>query len=264
MPAQNIITTKFYSGQGVVLIGEKDSVTGNAKGLLPLANVPDLKLSISETIEEHKESQTGQRGVDKRRVKETKVNFSATLESLHTANLALAQRASVTPVVAGSAVDEQVIAYLGKTVALAHLKVSTVVVKSDDAVPVTYEVDKNYTLNAEVGSINILTDVEQTARGAVANIAENDVLEISYSYAAQTKISAMTEASKSYWMRFEGLNTEDGNKAVVVNVFQVSPSLLKELSLINENQANLPLEGTAELDITRTSGSKFYEEIFED
>ncbi len=264
MPARNIITSRYYSGQGVVLIGEKDAVTGNAKGLLPLANVPDLKLSVTEEVEEHKESQTGQRGIDKRRVKETKVNFSATLESLHTANLALVQRASVTPVAAGSAVDEQVTAYPGKTVALAHLKVSSVVVKSDDETPVTYEADKNYTVNDEAGSINILSAAEQTARGAAANIAEGDVLEVSYSYAAQTRVSAMTEASKSYWLRFEGLNTENDNKAVVVNVFKVSPSLLKELALINESMATLPLEGSAELDVTRTVGSKFYEEIFED
>jgi len=263
MPAQNLVESRYYTGQGALLIAERDATTGAAKGYTHVGNCPELKMSVAVSVDEHKESTTGQSGIDKRRTKETKVTVSAIIESLNKENLARALRGTAAAVAAGTATDEPVIAYLGKTVALAHVKVSSVVVKSDDATPVTYEVDKNYTVNPEAGSINILTTAEQTTLGAVANIADEDNLEISYSYAAQETVDAMTEGAKDYRLRFEGMNTSEDNKAVVVEVFKFSSDPLKELSLIGDSWGQIALEGAAQLDLTRTTGSKFFREIME-
>jgi len=262
MPAQNLVESKYYSGQGALLIAERDATTGKPKGFSHVGNVPELKISIGVSVDEHKEATTGQRAVDKRRTTETKVGVSAILESLNKENLATALRGTAATVAAGNAADESVTAYLGKTVALAHVKVSTVVVK-DDTGTVTYEADKNYTVNAEAGSINILTAAEQTARGAAANIDDEDDLKVSYSYAAQETVEAMTEAAKDYCLRFEGLNTAEDNKAVVVEIFKFSSDPLKELSLIGDSLGQMPLEGAAQMDLTRTTGSKFFREILE-
>lgn len=263
MTAQNLVESKYYSGQGALLIAERDATTGKPKGYSHVGNVPDLKISISVSVTEHKESTTGQRAVDKRITTETKVNVSATLESLNKENLAKALRGTAAAVVAGSAVDEPVTAYLGKTSALAHVKVSTVVVKSTDETPVTYEAGKNYTVNPEAGSINILTTAEQTAAGAAVNIEDAEELEVSYSYAAQETVEAMTEAAKDYCLRFEGMNTELDNKAVVVEVFKFSADPLKELSLIGDGIGQMTLEGSAQADLTRLTGSKYFREILE-
>ena len=263
MPAQNLVESRYYSGQGALLIAERDAATGKPKGYSHVGNVPDLKLTISVSVDEHKESTTGQRAVDKRRTTETKVGVSATLESLNKENLAKALRGTASTVAAGSMVDEPVTAYLGKTVALSHVKVSSVVVKDAATGLITYEADKNYTVNPEAGSINILTAAEQTARGASASIADEDDLEVSYSYAAQETVEAMTEAAKDYCLRFEGLNTAEDNKAVVVEIFKFSSDPLKELALISDSLGQMTLEGSAQADLTRTSGSKYFRELLE-
>lgn len=263
MSAKNLVESRYYSGQGALLIAERDATTGKPKGFTHVGNVPDLKVSISVSVDEHKESTTGQRAVDKRRTTETKVNVSATLESLNKDNLAKALRGTAAAVAAGSAVDEPVTAYLGKTVALEHVKVSTVVVKSTDETPVTYEADKNYTVNAEAGSINILTAAQQTAAGAAVNIEDAEALEVSYAYAAQETVEAMTEAAKDYHLRFEGMNTTEDNKAVVVEIFKFSSDPLKELSLIGDGIGQMTLEGSAQADLTRLTGSKYFREILE-
>lgn len=263
MPAQNLVESKYYSGQGALLIAERDATTGKPKGYSHVGNVPDLKISISVSVTEHKESATGQRAVDKRITTETKVNVSATLESLNKENLAKALRGTAAAVVAGSAVNEPVTAFLGKTSALAHVKVSDVVVKSTDETPVTYEAGKNYTVNPEAGSINILTAAEQTAAGAAVNIDDAEELEVSYSYAAQETVEAMTEAAKDYCLRFEGMNTVRDNKAVVVEIFKFSSDPLKELSLIGDGIGQMTLEGSAQADLTRLTGSKYFREILE-
>lgn len=263
MPAQNLVESKYYSGQGALLIAERDSVTGKPKGYTHVGNVPELKISISVSVDEHKESTTGQRAVDKRRTTETKVSVSATLESLNKDNLAMALRGTAASVVAGTVTDEPVTAYLGKTSALEHIKVSAVVVKDAATGLITYEENKNYLVNAEAGSLTILSAAEQTGRGAAEQISDGKALEVSYSYAAQETIDAMTGAAKDYCLRFEGLNTADNNRAVVVEVFKFSSDPLKELSLIGDDLARMTLEGSAQADLTRASGSKYFREVFE-
>jgi hypothetical protein len=51
----------YYSGQGVVLLAERDA-QGKPTGFVPVGNVSDLKITVSTSVLEHKESHTGQRG----------------------------------------------------------------------------------------------------------------------------------------------------------------------------------------------------------
>src|SRR4051812_42166381 len=92
----------YYSGQGVVMIGTRDPVTGAPQGLIPVGNVSDLKISISTNVIEHKESQTGQRGIDLRLTTETKAQLSMTMENFNSYNLGLALRGTSTKVAGGT------------------------------------------------------------------------------------------------------------------------------------------------------------------
>ena len=71
----------YFSGQGVVLIGERDALTGKPKGLRSVGNVTDLSINTTVEVLEHKESQTGQRSIDLRLTTETTVEVTATLEN---------------------------------------------------------------------------------------------------------------------------------------------------------------------------------------
>ncbi len=93
--------TYYYSGQGVVMIGERDA-DGKPSGLKAVGNVTDLKLAIETSVLEHKESQSGQRAVDFRLTTETKASVSMTFENFVRDILALALRGDYTDVAAGT------------------------------------------------------------------------------------------------------------------------------------------------------------------
>lgn len=240
------VSNSYYSGQGIVMLAKRD-VNGNPMGFTPIGNVSDLKISVSVSTIEHKESQTGQRAIDLRLTTETKSALSMTVENFIAANLADALRGTDTLVAAGAATAETITCYLGKIVSLKHIQVSAVVVKNGAA---TLVAGTDYTVNTEAGSIKFAP--------TIGTVADGDELTVAYSFAQQQQIDALTEGAKELYMRFEGLNTAEGNVPVVVEVFKFLTDPLKELSLISDTIQQFTLEGSVLADSTKTVGSKFF------
>lgn len=241
----------YYSGQGVVMLGDRNATTGNGENLIPVGNVSDLKIAVATSVLEHKESTTGARGIDLRLTTEVKATLSMTVENFNAKNLAIALRGTNTTVTAGTGVTFNTgVAKQGAILALPHVKVSSVVVK-DDSDTTTYVAGDDYILNADAGSIQILT----TAQGGT--IADLDVLHITYDHAAQEQVGALTVSAVEKFMRFEGLNTADGNNPVIVEVFRFLADPLKELALIGDGIAQFVLEGNVLADNIQ-SGSKYF------
>lgn len=236
----------YFSGQGVVLLAERDA-EGNPTGFLPVGNVSDLKISVSTSTLEHKESHTGQRGTDLRLTTETKCALSMTMENFVSENLARVSRGLSTKVTGGSVTDHAVKARLGKVISLPHVKVSAVTV-SDGVTPLVAGTD--YWLNADAGSIKFAD--------AITGVLEGDDLTIDYTYADQYRVDALTQGSKELFMRFEGLNTAEANAPVVVEVFKFSTDPFKELALIGDGVQSFVLEGSVLADTTRVTGSKYF------
>lgn len=329
----------YYSGQGVVMIGGRDA-QGKPTGLVPVANVSALSIAIEETVEEHKESQTGARGIDKRIATETNCSLTMTMESFIADNLAIALRAGVTKKSAGSVTAEEVNGYLNSVAPLQNIMVSSVSVESG-AATLTLYVDEStpwdYKLNAEAGSIMLngpggaqamdelatlatqtitaitvaaqaVITVTSTAAftvggkvfitgvtGTMSTVLNNKdhtivaltattitiatstltfvytsggnalsygpiPLEVDYSYAAQNQVDALTQGSSERYMRFEGLNTADDLKPVVIEVFKFQTDPLAELALINEGITGFELEGSVLSDPLQPTGSKYFKQ----
>lgn len=251
------VTSDYFSGQGVVLLSERDATTGEPLGFVNIGNVSSLAVTNGVTNFEHKESSTGQRGVDLRLTTETNVTATMVMESLNTTNLAKVLRGTRTAVTAGSVTDASYTSALGFIVPLAHIKVSSVVVTNVGAT-ITYEVDKNYRVDEATGSIEFFTDAQQTALGAANNIPDATSVLVDYSYDAQYVVDAMTQGQKEYWLRFEGLNTASNNEPVVVDLFKYGIDPLAELGLINEQISQASVTGAVLFDATRSTGSKYY------
>jgi hypothetical protein len=240
------VSNSYYSGQGIVMLAKRDA-NGEPMGFTPIGNVSDLKISVSVSTIEHKESQTGQRAIDLRLTTETKSALSMTVENFIAANLADALRGSNTQKMGGTVTAEPVKAYLGKVVALKHIRVSNVAVKDGAS---TLVAGTDYEVNEDAGSIRF--------KDTISGVADGDTLSVSYSYGAQVQVDALTEGAKELYMRFEGLNTAEGNVPVVVEVFKFLTDPLKELSLISDSIQQFTLEGSVLADSTKTSGSKFF------
>lgn len=256
--ANSCTTNEYFSGQGSVLIATKNATTGDAEGFVPVGNVSALTLGIETTVFEHKESCSGTRGVDKQITQEVKVNVSMTLESLNKENLSLAMYGTDSIIAAGSVTDEAGVAKLGKWIPFDFINVSTVVVTNTGAA-ITYVLGDNYDEDLAGGQIYLYTTAEQTAAGAADTIVEDQVLEFDYSHTAQDKIEGVTSSSApERWLRFVGLNTADGDKPVTVDIYKLSVQPLAELALINEELAEMTVEGAALTDNTRSTGSTYF------
>lgn len=257
--------SRYYSGQGVVLMGGTDA-DGNPTGLLPVGNVSSLKVSVGTSTLEHKETQTGQRGIDLRLTTEVKCSVTMVMESFNPENLSVALRGNVTKKTSGAVAGEKSKVYLGFIMPLKNAKVSTVVVKTTGATPdtlVAYTPGMNpgewdYMLNADAGSLQWATD-------PVSTIIDGQDVVIDYTRAAQQHVEPLMTSTPERFLRFEGLNTAEDLKPVIVEVFRFSTDPLKELDLINDNLSNFTLDASALMDTRRPAGeSKYFRQILVD
>lgn len=133
----NVEESKYYSGQGLVLLSDRDS-KGNPIGFEHIGNVCELSIAIDVTEFEHKECQSGQRAIDISLITETTVEVEMVVESMTAANLKDALFGSVTSVLAGSVASLINRGQVGKTVLTDHLNITSVVVVSAATGTVTF------------------------------------------------------------------------------------------------------------------------------
>lgn len=236
----------YFSGQGRVYIGARDAL-GNPAGLTFVGNVPELKVSLSVDTIEHQEAQSGQRLTDLQLIKTKKGEFACTLEELIPANLALALYGSSTQVTPGTVTGEALPnpVTLGSLYPLAHQNVSSVVVEDSSASPNTLP-PTQYTVNQKHGSI-VIND--KTTGGPYL-----EPFKVNYAYGAANVTAMFTQPLPERWIRFEGLNTADGNREVVIDLYRVAINPAKELSIITDELLKLELSGQVLADLTKPAG----------
>lgn len=239
----------YFSGQGRVFIGSRDT-NGNPTGLNFVGNVPDLKVSLSVDTLEHQESQSGQRLTDLQLIKTKKGEFSCTLEELIQSNLELALYGSTTAITSGTVTSELLPnpITVGSLYLLSKQNVSSVVVKDSSATPLTLPATQ-YTVNAKHGSI-IIND--KTTGGPYIEPFKAD-----FSYGAANVTAMFTQPLPERWVRFEGLNTADSNREVVIDLYRVAINPTKDLSVIGNELMKFELAGQVLADLTKSAAGQF-------
>jgi hypothetical protein len=225
----------YFSGQGRVYIGARDS-NGNPQGLSFVGNVPELKVSLSVETLEHQESTSGQRLTDLQLIKTKKGEFSCTLEELIAVNLSLALYGSTVEQTSGSVTAESLPnpTTVGSLYLLAKQNVSSVVVKDSSATPKTLP-STQYSLNAKHGSLSI---TNKSTGGPYV-----EPFKIDYAYGTAQSTALFTQPLPERWVRFEGLNTADSNREVVIDLYRVAINPAKELSIITDELLKFELSG---------------------
>ncbi|KGP00311.1 hypothetical protein JT27_18470 [Alcaligenes faecalis] len=227
----------YYSGQGRLFMGERDPVTGRPLSLIPVGNVPELEISIAVTKFEHKESMSGQRSVDLTVITEKTPTISITLESLDPRTLAMGLW-GISREEAGATVTAETIKIKpGMTFALANPGVEDVVIQVAGA-----DIDEatNYDIDPGFGTIYVKADA--------ADITAEVEATISYKHGDTQRLDAlMTETPPERFLRFEGLNTVNGD-LVLVEIPRVSFEPIASLPLINEELAQAEITANILLD----------------
>lgn len=236
----------YFSGQGRVYIGARDAA-GRPAGLAFVGNVPELKVSLSVDTIEHQEAQSGQRLTDLQLIKTKKGEFGCTLEELSTVNLELALYGTTTVITPGSVSAELLPNPMtpGSLYPLAMQNVAAVALRDSSAPPKTL-LPSQYSVNERHGSVVLL---DATLGGPYIQ-----PFSVDYTYGEAQRTAMFTQALPERWIRFEGLNTADGNREVVIDLYRVAINPAKELSIITDELLKFELSGQVLADLTKPVG----------
>lgn len=232
----------YASFQGRVYLGERN-VNGEPINVRTPGNVADLSLSLKTDVIEHYESQTGQRAVDLRLVKQKSATVALTIEEFTKENLALALYGNHETGTGGSVTNEAIggaAPVVGDRYFLAHPKVSALSIVDSAGTPATLTLGTHYTADTDFGAIQFLDTTGLTAP-----------YKASYAFGDVSEIGIFTQPLPERYLRLEGLNTAQGNAKVLVELYRVAFDPLKELALISTEYNKFDLEGSLLADSTK-------------
>lgn len=235
---------KYYSGQGKVMIAEKDRVTGlPTGGFRWLGNVPELKMSLSVTAVDHNESFTGQSLTDARFETKNMGKLMVTLEEYNKENLNFAYYGSNAVKTGASVTNEALKASLGQSVPLANINVTTFTsLVIPGGTPTVLTSPGDYTVNLKTG---LITFAETPATVA---LTDGLTVQANYTYGTYDENYAFSKANDSYWIRFDGLNRvysdADGDyEPVILNFPSVRFTPPSERNFISDDFSKMSMEG---------------------
>lgn len=232
----------YASFQGRVYLGKRDE-SGNPIEVRSPGNVADLKLSLKTDVLEHFESQSGQRTLDHRMVKQKSATVNLTIEEFTRENLALALYGNYVIGTPGTVTDEALggaAPLTGERYFLAHPKVASLVLVDSAATPATLTLGTHYTADVDFGAVQFLDTAGFTAP-----------FKASYSFGVATEIGIFTQALPERYLRMEGVNTADGNAKVLVELYRVAFDPLKEISFISNDYNKFEMEGSLLADASK-------------
>lgn len=248
--------TKTFSGAGRVYLAKRGT-TGVTGKFVHLGNAPQLKIGLKTDNEDLYESMSGNQLLMKRIPRKKTADVSLQVTNADMANIALGLYGTNEAVSSGTVTSGDYTAYLNGEIDLGKVNVSLVVIKDAATGLITYEVNKNYTVDADFGTVHFFTTAEQTAKGAVANIAEAEALHINFSYAAFDRVNAFTTTGDEYVLIMEGINISESGQKFKVTVHRFIPEPMKDWSLIDDKTQTIDISGAALADTSRAEGDQF-------
>ena len=96
---------------------------------------------------------------------------------------------------------------------------------------------------------------------SAAGVVSGSTYTVGYTHLGYVNVDALTETSQERWLRFEGLNTIDGQQ-VIVDLFRASFDPLQGYGLINEEIAAMEVSGNILLDPQRPAGQQFFRQQY--
>lgn len=219
---------RYYRGQGSVYLSSRNAATGQPTGGFRfLGNVPTLRISTTTQQIKHQESYTGQSLTDLVIETTKEATLGIQLENFERENLELALFGTPTAIAGATVTGESLIAYKGRSVPLANINLTSFSLGSSTE-------GTDYLINLKTGMLTIPTG---------SSIANGSTVSANYVCGNSEKVSTFTKANQEYWLRFDGLNTAEGDNPVVIDCFKVRFMPSKEYNLIGNELSSLELDG---------------------
>lgn len=216
-----------------------------------LGNMPDFSPAFDTDKFEHKEAWSGQRQTDLVLTTANTSKVSGTVEDWSPENTALLTRGKAVKTSATAVTAELSPATVaaGDIWALKHPKVSAVVIKDSTAVTPLTVSSADYTVDANFGTITF-KDTFDPADYVLP-------LTAAYTPAAVDAVAFFSQPITEVALRFEGVNTADGNKKVLVEFYRVSVDPASDFPLIHEEAGQMKLDGNLLIDSTKPVSDEF-------
>lgn len=212
------MANKYWLLRGCLTVG-KFNAAGAKIGGVELHNT-ELAITVANTLVEHKNTCNEVTQVDARDVVETTVTATATIDQVKGDVLAMAFGGETTTVTsgatftAGAATTFPTALAVGDTVPIpgGYCNLSSLTITDSTGSPVTLTAGTHYTADLIAGTITILnlTSITQPLKAAGE---ENDAFDVT---------SIATETKQERWMIFKGININDSNKYVVLQLHRAS------------------------------------------
>jgi len=238
----------YFSGQGVIHVADRDS-SGNILTYRDVGNVPSLNISLETSVQDHKESRTGNRLTDFRLITENKATVTMTLEKFTKNNLKMLMYGSDQSTTSATVVTGEILKTGVTSVAVGDVyftkfpNASSVVVKAGST---TLALNTDYSLVTTEGwaKITIIT---------IANMGVTGNLTVDYSSAAHESVVLFKAPNVERAVKFVGLNTADSSRIVNVELYRVIFDPAANVALINDELAQFELTGSVLVDTTRVN-----------
>lgn len=224
----------YFRGQGKLKVAILDS-NGAITGYTQVGNVSSLKLDPKVTWIEHREDMSGYRQLDLMIPNEQSLGVAFDLEVANAYNLQLAlygttSANSASTTFSGVAVNA-VTAGLDYVFGKAGATVTAVVDSS--ASPKTLVAGTDYLVNTD-GTITVLNTTGFTMP-----------LLVSGTQNAYSSVGILNKPSQEIAVLFEGLNTANSRKPVVINIGRVMLNPAKSIEVLGKDLVKFQLDGQA-------------------
>lgn len=237
-----------FSGQGISSIAPR-LANGQPGIFRDFGNASVFKITQQLQTVERQESRSGARLPNRRMTKATSGTLQIVGDEFNKENFALAVLGTATAVTAGQAVTGYVLpspVAVGDTVILPAKAVTAVAIKDSAGSPKTLPVG-GYDLDAFAGSLKF-KDITQGGPYVQPFTAD-------YTPGAASVVGAFKNTTTEYFVRLDGVNTDNGNKRGICDVFRVRINPAKALDLISNDYLDFDLEFTLLADLTRSAAS---------
>ncbi|MBX9935023.1 MAG: hypothetical protein K2Y10_00325 [Burkholderiaceae bacterium] len=223
------------------LVGQIYAAPYGTTNLPPIGNVLEASVEYKESVESQDDMTQlgGGKHGERRRV--TDITFKAKLADLNVVNLARGVLGTIEPQNAGSVADKPYTVARGTLIPLPHAGVTNLLLK------------KGTNVVAAAGNFDLLPEGIRIRADAIV-LTDGDAITVSYDYADQVVIEALTAKAPELVIRFGGLNEADSGRPVLIDLWRVSQSVTKKLALLQaKGFAALEIEGSLLQDPTKVA-----------
>lgn len=233
----------YMAIDGKVYIAPRQG-SGDPGAFRYLGKTSGFSFGLEPSVVERKETETGQRFTALRSIDEKKASMSLKLEEFSKENVALALWGAAAVIAAGTVTAEVLPTGLvaNDYARLKKQKVSSVVVKDSAGSPATLTAGTHYNVtNADLGMIQFIN---------VGSFVQP--FKVNYANAAVDNVPMFGVVPGKWWIRLEGVNRQDANKPVLVELYNCDLDPLKDFATKGDI-SEMDLSGAPLYDETKAS-----------